>query len=518
VQRSPGGYEQERAELAALLDSGIFQRAPNLSQLLTYICDKYFEGHAADIKEYNVGVEALGRPAGFDQKRDSIVRVEAHRLRKRLNEYYSGPGAQHQLRIEVPPGQYAPRFRIQNEFLVPEPVSEPEVPTPERPGPEPTRADAERQAAPSGAGFGRWIALLILGVGVALTLVAFSLNRGGSVTESPQSVPLVASRTEETRILVGLESGTYVDRCGRIWSPDRYYQGGTIVRTSHLAIAGAMDPALYQSRREGAFSYDIPLKPGTYELRLHFAETLYGERNLAGGGETSRIFRVWINEAAALHDFDVIADAGASTADIKVFKDISPAQDGALHLRFEEVTNQPFLNAIELLPAQAGRMETIRLTARETGYTDRTGRPWMRDSYSRGGQLVLRSDPVQGTTDPELYRGERFGNLTYVIPVPPGRYTVNLHFSEQWFGPRKPAAGGAGSRVFDILCNGVLLNRDFDIFREAGGSDVALVRTFRHLEPNHQGKLVISLIPARNYASINALEVLDEARPAGRTQ
>ena len=37
-------------------------------------------------------MEALGRPADFDQKRDSIVRVEAHRLRKRLREYYEADG------------------------------------------------------------------------------------------------------------------------------------------------------------------------------------------------------------------------------------------------------------------------------------------------------------------------------------------------------------------------------------------------------------------------------------------
>ena len=55
-------------------------------------------------------MEALGRPADFDQKRDSIVRVEAHRLRKRLREYYEADGADHAIRIDIPPGQYAPRF------------------------------------------------------------------------------------------------------------------------------------------------------------------------------------------------------------------------------------------------------------------------------------------------------------------------------------------------------------------------------------------------------------------------
>ena len=77
----------ERAEVEHLLSSGMFQRAPLLARLLTYICEKTLSGQADEVKEYNIAVEALGRPADFDQRRDAIVRVEAHRLRKRLDAY-----------------------------------------------------------------------------------------------------------------------------------------------------------------------------------------------------------------------------------------------------------------------------------------------------------------------------------------------------------------------------------------------------------------------------------------------
>ena len=75
-------FEKEKLEVETLLASGVFSRAPNLAHLLKYVCAKYFEGAADEIKEYNIAVEALGRRPEFDQKRDSIVRVEAHRLRK----------------------------------------------------------------------------------------------------------------------------------------------------------------------------------------------------------------------------------------------------------------------------------------------------------------------------------------------------------------------------------------------------------------------------------------------------
>jgi len=71
--------------------------------------------------------------------------------------------------------------------------------------------------------------------------------------------------------------------------------------------------------------------------------------------------------------------------------------------------------------------------------------------------------------------------------------------------------GGDGSRMFDILCNGVLIRRNFDIFHEAGGSGRATMVTFHGVEPNHRGKIVISLDPIVNYALINALEIVDES-------
>src|ERR1700728_3438458 len=104
------GLREEKAELEAVFASGIFSRAPGLAHMLNYVCSKYFEGQSDQVKEYNIAVEALGRPADFDQKRDSIVRVEAHRLRRRLNEYYEGEGASHRIRILLPSGQYVPQF------------------------------------------------------------------------------------------------------------------------------------------------------------------------------------------------------------------------------------------------------------------------------------------------------------------------------------------------------------------------------------------------------------------------
>ncbi len=107
------GKELAKAELDAILSSGLFAHAPSLAQFLSYICSKCLEGEGSQIKEYNIAVEALGRSPDFDQKRDSIVRVEAHRLRKRLRQYYEEEGASHSIQIVIPAGQYVPQFVLQ---------------------------------------------------------------------------------------------------------------------------------------------------------------------------------------------------------------------------------------------------------------------------------------------------------------------------------------------------------------------------------------------------------------------
>ena len=109
-ERLTANLEAERAELAAVLQSDGFVRAPTLAHLLSYLCEKLFAGEERQIKEYSVGLEVFHRSASFDQNADSIVRVEANRLRKRLAAYYAGEGAGHRLRIVIPLEQSVPQF------------------------------------------------------------------------------------------------------------------------------------------------------------------------------------------------------------------------------------------------------------------------------------------------------------------------------------------------------------------------------------------------------------------------
>jgi hypothetical protein len=81
-----------------------------LQQLLQFLTARAIEGSGEDLKEYTIGVEAFGRPQNFDPKTDTIVRVQIHRLRQKLTEYYDADGSRDPVLLEIPKGHYLPSF------------------------------------------------------------------------------------------------------------------------------------------------------------------------------------------------------------------------------------------------------------------------------------------------------------------------------------------------------------------------------------------------------------------------
>jgi len=112
----------------------------------------------------------------------------------------------------------------------------------------------------------------------------------------------------------------------------------------------------------------------------------------------------------------------------------------------------------------------------------------------------------------EMCIRDSFGHFDYAIPVADGRYAVTLYFAETYFGVKNKGRFGVGARLFDVYCNGDALLRNFDILQEAGAENRALKKTFHGLQPNAMGKLVLSFVPVKNYASVRAIEVVDETR------
>lgn len=105
--------------LDEMLHSKLFATAPRQRQLLQYLVEKHFDGAASELKEYTIGLEVFGKGVQFDPRLDPIVRVEANRLRARIQRYYGGTG--HSIRISLPKGAYVPEFQYARRPLSEEP-------------------------------------------------------------------------------------------------------------------------------------------------------------------------------------------------------------------------------------------------------------------------------------------------------------------------------------------------------------------------------------------------------------
>ena len=104
---SPRSDIREAAERVSA--SAVFARAERAKAVLRYVVEKADAGHPEDIKEYAIALEVFGR-AQYDPKADSVVRVEASKLRGLLAKYYDGEGRDDPFRLDIPKGSYVPRL------------------------------------------------------------------------------------------------------------------------------------------------------------------------------------------------------------------------------------------------------------------------------------------------------------------------------------------------------------------------------------------------------------------------
>jgi hypothetical protein len=101
--------DAERQELERALE--LLGRSTRHAKLLEYVGAKYFEHQEDQLTEFNIATEVFGRSAQrFVATQDAVVRVEAHRLRKKLRDIYDKDERKHGLQISVPAGMYVPKF------------------------------------------------------------------------------------------------------------------------------------------------------------------------------------------------------------------------------------------------------------------------------------------------------------------------------------------------------------------------------------------------------------------------
>lgn len=110
-----------RAQVDRILQSKSLRLSEGQRRLLSYLADKSLAGEADDLKEYAIGVDAFSKPASYDPRQESVVRMQVARLRQKLADYYRTEGVSDPILVDLPKGGFKITFE-------PRPVSLDAVP------------------------------------------------------------------------------------------------------------------------------------------------------------------------------------------------------------------------------------------------------------------------------------------------------------------------------------------------------------------------------------------------------
>jgi hypothetical protein len=160
--------EEIRDQLRNILESPPFHGSKRCHQFLEYVCDQALAGQVGALKERTIAIAVFGRQPQSDLGEDTIVRVGAREVRKRLAQYYvTAEGAAAKVRIDLPSGAYAPEFH----YVIPwREEGAPAAIVVPRPVQRPKRRNRRRLLAIGAS------AALLLAVAVAVKLVGANPN------------------------------------------------------------------------------------------------------------------------------------------------------------------------------------------------------------------------------------------------------------------------------------------------------------------------------------------------------
>ena len=119
-----------QAEIDRIMQSDAFRNSDVLRRLLRFLADKCMSGEADQLKEYTIGLDALGKPPTYDPRQDSVVRIQVGRLRQKLAEYYRTEGVDDPVIVDLPKGGFKVTFDLKPVPPEPEPPPPAAIPLP----------------------------------------------------------------------------------------------------------------------------------------------------------------------------------------------------------------------------------------------------------------------------------------------------------------------------------------------------------------------------------------------------
>jgi hypothetical protein len=168
--------EPRLVEIERLVNSHTLHGSESLCKLLRYLAEHAVKHPGIALKEYQIATEVFGRASDFDPHLDSLVRVQAGRLRSKIAEYYSSEGVEDPIVVELPKGTYALSFHSA-------------VPNP-NPGARDIQARGpERRIRPSRASSPTVTVLAVLLALALAIIIALVVSRISANKSAEQSVP-----------------------------------------------------------------------------------------------------------------------------------------------------------------------------------------------------------------------------------------------------------------------------------------------------------------------------------------
>ena len=102
--------DQNKIQVQRIVSSKAFKTSEVHRNLFNYLADRSLAGDAHNLKEYTVGLDVFGKPASYDPRQESVVRMHVGRLRQKLAEYYRTEGLDDPVIVDLPKGGFALTF------------------------------------------------------------------------------------------------------------------------------------------------------------------------------------------------------------------------------------------------------------------------------------------------------------------------------------------------------------------------------------------------------------------------
>ena len=289
--------------------------------------------------------------------------------------------------------------------------------------------------------------------------------------------------------------------------------GLTAVNTAQVTNPAPQE--VYNTERWGAAAWTITgLTPlAGYNVRLHFVEfahTAAGQRN----------FNVSINSDQVLTNFDIFATAGAADTAIVEQYYTTANENGIIEIQTSAGTTaavdlNPTINAIEIVPA-TGTNPVGATSGTTTDLAINSGGAavgsFIADEDFNGGDVATSTNTItlNSASAPEaVYQSQRYVPFTYILTglIADAPYTVKMHFAETYWT-------ADGERIFDVVMNGTPVLTNLDVFKAAGGENIAYDPQFT-ANADKFGQIIVQFVyGGEDQPFINGIEAVQSGAAA----